>query len=453
MSRVIGWRGIGAAALVAAVLWSCQGSPGRIEPVTVDEIAAHIRYLSSDQMEGRAVGTPGIEMAARYHEDYFRTMGLEPAFGTSYRQTFPLKGSKPDPQASLEISGPAVALAPALWDEFVIRTEREDAPAEASGELVYCGYLIQAPERSWDDIKGLDLAGKVLLVEINEPGNRPGGVFDGEDMTYYGRWPYKFEKADGARRGGRPDHPRHEGRGLRLGRPARLVGQRELLPARPPSPAPLRGLDGRGDGRPRPGGGQARPQGPARRGRDAGLRPGAARAEGDGPPAPRLPDGRGRQRRRDRPGQTPGREGPDDRPLGPLRPFREGRDARRGPDLQRGGGQLLRLGGAPGHGGLLRPAARKAQGRPLLRRRDRRGAAPPRLGLFRPSPSASRQDGRRGHQLRDDERLGRDRGRLRRRGAAVRPRRRLPRGRGDSSASATSPSATASSGSSSGPTS
>jgi len=191
-----GSRWIGALCIVAlSGLWSCQGSPGRIEPVTVDEIAAHIRNLSSDQMEGRAVGTRGIEMAARYHEDYFRTMGLEPAFGTSYRQAFPLKGSKPDPQASLEINGPDVALTPALWDEFVVRTEREDAPAEASGELVYCGYLVQAPERSWDDLKGVDLTGKVLLVEVNEPGNRPGGVFDGEDMTYYGRWPYKYEKA------------------------------------------------------------------------------------------------------------------------------------------------------------------------------------------------------------------------------------------------------------------
>jgi len=183
----------GAAALLA--LAGCQGARDRVEPVTVDEIGAHIRYLSSDQLEGRAVGTTGIELAARYHEDYFRTMGLAPAFGTSYRQAFPLKGSKPDPQAALEIGGPGVALAPVLWDEFVIRTEREDAPAEASGELVYCGYLVQAPERSWDDVKGVDLAGKVLLVEVNEPGNRPGGVFDGEDMTYYGRWPYKYEKA------------------------------------------------------------------------------------------------------------------------------------------------------------------------------------------------------------------------------------------------------------------
>jgi Zn-dependent M28 family amino/carboxypeptidase len=183
----------GAATLLICA--GCQGRRDRMEPVTTDEIAAHIRYLSSDQLEGRAVGTPGIELAASYHEDYFRTMGLEPAFPGSYRQTFPLKGSRPDPHASLEIAGPGVSLAPALWDEFVIRTEREDGPPEATGELVYVGHLVQAPERQWDDLKGMDLADKVLLVEINEPGNRPGGVFDGEDMTYYGRWPYKYEKA------------------------------------------------------------------------------------------------------------------------------------------------------------------------------------------------------------------------------------------------------------------
>ncbi|MEN6561191.1 MAG: M28 family peptidase [Acidobacteriota bacterium] len=186
----------GAAAILVASLWSCQGARNRQEPVTIDELAAHIRDLSADQLEGRAVGTRGIELAARYHEDYFRAMGLEPPFAGSYRQSFPLVGTTPDPQASLEITGPAVTLAPALRDEFVVLTEREDAPPEAAGELVYGGYLVQAPERNWDDIKGMDLAGKILLVEVNEPGNRPGGVFDGEAMTYYGRWPYKFEKAD-----------------------------------------------------------------------------------------------------------------------------------------------------------------------------------------------------------------------------------------------------------------
>ena len=190
MSSVASRIGRSAAFVLVVALGACQGSSKRMAPIQTGEIAAHIRYLSSDQLEGRAVGTPGIELAARYQEDYFRTMGLAPAFGTSYRQTFPLKGSRPDAQASLAVSGPNVDLAPALWDEFVIRTEREDAPAEVSGELVYGGYLIQAPERNWDDIKGVDLTGKVLLVEVNEPGNRPDGVFDGETMTYYGRWPY-----------------------------------------------------------------------------------------------------------------------------------------------------------------------------------------------------------------------------------------------------------------------
>jgi hypothetical protein len=119
-------------------------------PGTVKELESHIRYLSDDLLEGRAVGTKGIEMAARYQEDYFKTMGLEPAFGASYRQTFPLKGSRADPSASLEIVGPDVTIAPVLGNEFVIRTEREDAPAEAAGDLVYYGYLVQAPERNWD---------------------------------------------------------------------------------------------------------------------------------------------------------------------------------------------------------------------------------------------------------------------------------------------------------------
>src|SRR5512137_1296037 len=128
--RASGFGIFAAAALLG--LGACQGSPRRVEPITVDELAAHVRYLSSDQLEGRAVGSKGIEMAALYHEDYFRTMGLEPAFGTSYRQAFRLKGSSPDPAATLEVSGPGgVAFSPVLWDEFVIETAREDAPGEA----------------------------------------------------------------------------------------------------------------------------------------------------------------------------------------------------------------------------------------------------------------------------------------------------------------------------------
>ncbi len=181
--------------LMIVLFISCKKSPIQVRPVTPQEIEAHIRFLSDDLLEGRAVGSRGLAIAALYHENAFRSMGLEPLFEESYRQPFELRGSQPDPEASVEIFNNETTWRYTLSEDFVVNSYREDSPLGVEGELVYCGYLIQAPERSWNDIKGTDLKGKVLLVEINEPGNRPGGIFDGEDMTYYGRWTYKFEKA------------------------------------------------------------------------------------------------------------------------------------------------------------------------------------------------------------------------------------------------------------------
>jgi len=185
-----------ASVLIAASLFaSCRDRGTAPAPVTVREIAAHIRFLSDDLLEGRAVGSRGIAVAEQYQEDLFRTFGLEPVFGGSYRQPFDLRGTAPDRNAALEIVSDKARIIPALLDDFVVGSERPDLPGEVSGELVYCGYLIQAPERGWDDVKGTDLKGKVILCEINEPGNSPGGIFEGEAMTYYGRWIAKFEKA------------------------------------------------------------------------------------------------------------------------------------------------------------------------------------------------------------------------------------------------------------------
>lgn len=197
MARSRHFRVLISAFLAAALACvSCGRGRSGPEPVTTDEILRHISYLSDDLLEGRAVGSRGLELAAGYQEDFFRTFGLEPAFGSSYRQNFLLRGARPDGRAALQVSSKSAVLTPALFQDFVVGTRRQGVPAEVAGELVYCGYMIQAPERGWDDIKGADLKGKVLLCEINEPGNFPGGVFDGEDMTYYGRWVHKFEKAD-----------------------------------------------------------------------------------------------------------------------------------------------------------------------------------------------------------------------------------------------------------------
>lgn len=165
--------------------------------VTTSEIEAHIRFLSDDLLEGRSVGSQGLEIAALYQESHFRSLGLSPLYEDSFLQEVVLKGCTPDKNASFEIFSESVPIDQEfqLAEDFVITSFREDNPEGVEGEMVYCGYLIQAPEREWDDIKGTDLKGKVLLVEINEPGNYPEGIFEGEDMTYYGRWVYKYEKA------------------------------------------------------------------------------------------------------------------------------------------------------------------------------------------------------------------------------------------------------------------
>jgi Zn-dependent M28 family amino/carboxypeptidase len=166
------------------------------EEITPAEIDAHIRFLSDDLLEGRSLGGRGHDIAALYQETRFREFGLEAAFADgSYRQMFDLRGCAPDPQAGIELLGTKSRVPLASTRDFVVKSHRSDIPAAVEGGIVYAGYLIQAPEREWDDIKGLDLKGKIILCEINEPGNARGGIFDGEDMTYYGRWPYKFEKA------------------------------------------------------------------------------------------------------------------------------------------------------------------------------------------------------------------------------------------------------------------
>lgn len=164
------------------------------EPST-EQIEADIRFLADDLMEGRALGSRGLELSALYLESRFRAVGLKPAFGGSFRQPLTLMGSKPDPKASLTFSAGGKELSPDYPSQFVAFTSRAQAPTQVSGELVYAGYLIEAPERNWNDIKGADLKGKILLVEVNEPGNREGGIFEGLQMTYYGRWTYKYEKA------------------------------------------------------------------------------------------------------------------------------------------------------------------------------------------------------------------------------------------------------------------
>jgi Zn-dependent M28 family amino/carboxypeptidase len=160
---------------------------------------AHLRYLADDLLEGRGPGTRGGMLAAKYIAAQFGAMGLEPAGPEkSFFQPVALVGMKPQPSFSWGTGAAARALT--YGDDFVAWAERPDsAVAVAGAAVLFVGYGIQSPEWQWDDYKGIDTRGKVLLMLVNDPGLQDSMIFNGRALTYYGRWTYKLEQ--GARMG------------------------------------------------------------------------------------------------------------------------------------------------------------------------------------------------------------------------------------------------------------
>ena len=164
-------------------------------PVDTAAMDAHLRFLASDLLEGRAPATRGGRLAAEYVAAQFKALGLEPAAANgSYFQPVALVGMTPQPAFAWGKTGaPPDSLA--FRDAFVAWGERPEADIAASGEVVFVGYGIRAPEWQWDDYKGLDLHDKVLLMLVNDPGLVDSTIFLGKTLTYYGRWTYKLEEA------------------------------------------------------------------------------------------------------------------------------------------------------------------------------------------------------------------------------------------------------------------
>ena len=174
------------------------------EPLDETRIRADVRFLSDDLLEGRGTGSRGGTLAARYISNRFEALGLEPA-GTdrSYFQQVQMVGTKTDPSSQLvgRASSGTTESRFRFGDQFVASTEIDEPEVNVIGDLVFVGYGISAPEYNWDDYKGLDVRGKILLIMVNDPPSSAAEpkLFGGAALTYYGRWSYKFEEA--ARRG------------------------------------------------------------------------------------------------------------------------------------------------------------------------------------------------------------------------------------------------------------
>jgi Zn-dependent M28 family amino/carboxypeptidase len=166
-----------------------------------DKIRAHVKFLSSDLLEGRGTGQRGGDIAAEYIGTQFGLYGLKPAGDNgTYFQSVPMVSVHTLPATTFKLvpkSGEALTLK--NLDDFVVNNESQTENAHIDAPIVFVGFGITAPEYNWDDYKGVDLKGKVALLFVNEPSSDDPKFFKGKALTYYGRWVYKFEET--ARRG------------------------------------------------------------------------------------------------------------------------------------------------------------------------------------------------------------------------------------------------------------
>jgi Zn-dependent M28 family amino/carboxypeptidase len=208
-------------------------------------IRAHIAFLADDLLEGRAPGTRGGSVAARYIAAQLAAAGVDPVRG-SYYQTVPLVGWRGDARrTSLEFSSGTRRVALRLPQDAVVWLSPAADSAGISGELVFAGYGVRAPQYQWDDFKGRDLSGRILVVLVPDPPAPPqqSPIFDGGALSYYGRWTYKVEEA--ARQGAAAVLIVHTPEGA--GYPWSVVttsftGERLTLPPEPDQPhVPMQG--------------------------------------------------------------------------------------------------------------------------------------------------------------------------------------------------------------------
>lgn len=164
--------------------------------ITGDYMRGIVVEISDDRYEGRGPGSEGDEMARVYLAKRMEELGLEPAAEDgSWEQPFDLVGVNSSQPDSWTFEGHGKSMTLKQWDQFIVGGGVQEERAELDGaELVFVGYGIQAPEYDWDDYKGVDLTGKVLVMMNNDPDWDPD-LFGGETRLWYGRWDYKYLSA------------------------------------------------------------------------------------------------------------------------------------------------------------------------------------------------------------------------------------------------------------------
>jgi len=167
--------------------------------ITEADFAHRVQVLASDDFQGRAPGSPGEEKTVEWLAAEFERMGLEPGNGDSWFQDVPMVETTADEASvamTLDVAGDERSLA--FGEDMVVGTRTgEETVSIDDSPLVFVGYGVNAPELGWNDYEGVDVDGKTVVMFINDPGFHVDdeSLFEGQRMTYYGRWTYKFEEA------------------------------------------------------------------------------------------------------------------------------------------------------------------------------------------------------------------------------------------------------------------
>jgi Zn-dependent M28 family amino/carboxypeptidase len=183
---------------VALALISPAAARAQVRPISAAEIDGYLRFLSSDLLEGRAPATRGDRLTVEYLASQLRAFGIEPAANGSYLQKVPIDIIDARPATMRAEAAGKATVRLRYPDDVVLWGGSAVEKSAAKAELVFVGYGAVAPEYQWNDFKNVDVTGKILLVLVNDPPAPTGEpkMFGGRAMTYYGRWPYKFEEAE-----------------------------------------------------------------------------------------------------------------------------------------------------------------------------------------------------------------------------------------------------------------
>lgn len=160
----------------------------------VNDIKADVKHISSDKFAGREPSTLGGKLTTDFLVKEFKQLGLKPGNGDSYLQAVPMVSITSTPTKKLAIGGIEFTYP----KNYVASSRKTQKTIDLNNsELVFVGYGINAPEYDWNDYKNIDVKGKTVVILVNDPGfaSQDSALFEGNTMTYYGRWTYKYEEA------------------------------------------------------------------------------------------------------------------------------------------------------------------------------------------------------------------------------------------------------------------